>query len=330
MKIERHKTAIVRRRLSKPVQLLLDDNLLKEEFSFFDFGCGRGEDIQYLGKLKFSAGGFDPFYSESEIIPSSIVNLGYVLNVIEDPTERKEILEKAYSLANDLLVVSVMIRDKTVYPTEIEYNDGIITSWNTFQKYYTQKEFKDYIESVLGKQAHIAGLGVIYIFKNDSWIERYINSRVTNASSEIGLKIKEEQRKEILSKWMSAYQELGRAPIAREFPEYKHIIKFFGTREKAIEAIRMEVDQETFLENSKRRREKLIVSICKKIIKNNGAPKWKDLNYDEQTEVKLFYSSFQEVLDIAMQELKSLAELSVVSKYINRSTVGKILPDDIV
>ena len=42
---------------------------------------------------------------------ADVVNLGYVLNVIEDPAERQETLASAWSLARRLLVVSALIGD---------------------------------------------------------------------------------------------------------------------------------------------------------------------------------------------------------------------------
>jgi hypothetical protein len=41
------------------------------------------------------------------------VNLGYVLNVIEDPAERSATLAKAYGLTNETLVVAVRV-DRTL------------------------------------------------------------------------------------------------------------------------------------------------------------------------------------------------------------------------
>jgi len=46
--IQRHKTAIRRGDFSRPVKCLLRDGLLGKEVSFFDYGCGRGEDVELL------------------------------------------------------------------------------------------------------------------------------------------------------------------------------------------------------------------------------------------------------------------------------------------
>ena len=46
--IQRHRTAMVRYHLSQPVTLLLRHGLLAEGKSFFDYGCGKGDDLSGL------------------------------------------------------------------------------------------------------------------------------------------------------------------------------------------------------------------------------------------------------------------------------------------
>src|SRR5437762_3386813 len=49
--VERHRTAIKRYDLSKPVKQLLERGLLKKTDTFFDYGCGHGMDIEALQHL---------------------------------------------------------------------------------------------------------------------------------------------------------------------------------------------------------------------------------------------------------------------------------------
>ena len=57
--------------------------------TFFDYGCGRGEDIELLAAEGVTCGGWDPAYRpEAPRQEADVVNLGYVINVIEDPEER--------------------------------------------------------------------------------------------------------------------------------------------------------------------------------------------------------------------------------------------------
>ncbi|NJN30159.1 MAG: DNA phosphorothioation-associated putative methyltransferase [Synechococcales cyanobacterium RM1_1_8] len=152
--IDRHRAAIHRNALSKPVRLALEAGLLTPETRFFDYGCGHGGDIKRLSQKGFTSNGWDPYYRPNQPPQAAdIINLGYVINVIEDPQERHQALLQAWSLTNHLLIVSaqVLIDDRS--RGLVAYEDGIITSRNTFQKYYEQEELKAYIDQVLASAA---------------------------------------------------------------------------------------------------------------------------------------------------------------------------------
>ena len=52
------RTAIRRTALSRPVALALDDALVHEERTFFDYGCGRGDDLLRLHKMGITVSGW--------------------------------------------------------------------------------------------------------------------------------------------------------------------------------------------------------------------------------------------------------------------------------
>jgi hypothetical protein len=105
--VDRHRTAIARSDLSRPVALVRGDGLLTPETTFFDYGCGRGGDLHRLAVLGHNVAGWDPvFRPDGEIRPSDIVNLGFVINVIEDPIERAQALLRAWTLTRSVLVVA--------------------------------------------------------------------------------------------------------------------------------------------------------------------------------------------------------------------------------
>ena len=140
--------------------------------TFFDYGSGLGKDIQYLRTKKIDATGWDPFYAPSaEKKRADIVNLGYVLNVIERPEERQQTLIDAFDLANQLLIVSVRVDKAIGYE---EFGDGQITSRNTFQKIFGQIEFRDYVQSVLGHKLHMESMGIGYVFKDKTLESTYL------------------------------------------------------------------------------------------------------------------------------------------------------------
>ncbi len=60
--VARHKTAIKRQSFSLPVKCLLRDGLLDSSRTFFDYGCGHGQDVAMLSDMAFGASGWDPVH----------------------------------------------------------------------------------------------------------------------------------------------------------------------------------------------------------------------------------------------------------------------------
>src|SRR5260370_41117160 len=71
--------------------------------------------------------------------PADLVNLGFVLNVIEEPRERVQVARRAYSLAKQCLAVAVIVVGKSDTTGYRPFRDGFLTGRNTFQKYYRQE-----------------------------------------------------------------------------------------------------------------------------------------------------------------------------------------------
>ena len=109
LEIHRHRTAITR----YDIKTREDDPRIWTVANWrnlFGSGCGLGADVRVLRELGHSATGWDPVHApDSNKTAADVVNLGYVLNVIEDPAERLETLASAWALTRRLLVVSTMI-----------------------------------------------------------------------------------------------------------------------------------------------------------------------------------------------------------------------------
>lgn len=56
-KIHRHRTALVRREISKPMKTLIELGQLRRGDSFFDYGCGHGSDVDAVAKLGYDSSG---------------------------------------------------------------------------------------------------------------------------------------------------------------------------------------------------------------------------------------------------------------------------------
>ena len=179
--IQRHRTAIDRNKLSAPMQSLLRHNYLQGQHVIFDYGCGKADDLSILRENGIEASGWDPVYQPDEQKKSSdIVNLGFVINVIENQQERKTTLQQAYKLANKILVISAMLGGESITSQYKKYGDGVVTSRNTFQKYYTQKELKDFIASALNEEPVAVGPGIFYVFKDEIEEQNFLVQRQTS------------------------------------------------------------------------------------------------------------------------------------------------------
>jgi hypothetical protein len=248
--IERHKTAMTRYDLSKPVKTLLEYGMLKAEATFFDYGCGQGSDVRGLQALGHTAEGWDPVHRpEVAKREADIVNMGYVLNVIEDPAERLEALVDAYRHARRLLVVSGLIQETVESDRAAQYRDGIVTKRNTFQKFFEQQELQQYIEDALESTAVPVALGVFYVFRDPADQQDFLSARSrraidwTQISARLGLggprtmwKALYDSHKDLLEGFGKVALTLGRFPAQSEFDRLSEVDEQLGSAKRALRA----------------------------------------------------------------------------------------------
>ncbi len=246
--IKRHKTAIDRYSLSTPVQSLYRHNYLNGEYTFFDYGCGKGDDLNIVADLGVIAAGWDPVYrSDEKVKKADIVNLGFVINIIESPSERTQTLKKAYSLSKKILVASVMLGSESITSKFKSYGDGVVTSRNTFQKYYTQNEFREYLEDSLGESAIAVGPGIFYIFRDKIEEQQFLIDRqrqrknwkkISYTDSPDRLKIKQKafyaRHKDLLDDFWANCLEFGRLPLNSEYKKSEKLRAACGSLQKAL------------------------------------------------------------------------------------------------
>lgn len=241
--IERHKAAIVRHSLSKPVRLALEAGLFPPETTFFDYGCGHGGDVSRVHRQGYASTGWDPYYQpQIPLTRADIVNLGYVLNVIEDASERREALIRAWELTQQALIVSAQVLVCDRAQDTVVYGDGIITSRNTFQKYYEQEELKAYIDQVLNVGSIPVALGIYFVFRAQAQAESFRASRFRSraATPKIRLSVQRfEAYRERLQPLMDFYTNRGRLPQADELSpkDLKPLQAEFGSLRRAFSVI---------------------------------------------------------------------------------------------
>lgn len=316
--IERHKTAIDRYSLSQPMQILAKHSYLSGELSILDYGCGKGDDLRELEAHGIDAIGWDPIYRpDGDVFNSDIVNLGFVLNVIENKTERDETLLRAWSYADKLLIVSVMIAGERHIEQFQAYKDGIITSRNTFQKYYSQGEFRTYIEDIIGESAIAVGQGIFVIFKDKIeeqlfLIERQHIRRAWKQKTQ--REIKQHQpniKKDLIGKHLELFTDfwktsldLGRIPANSEFEFSEQIRRIAGSHNKAHTALLNHFGPELFQEARQKRKEDLLVYFALgQFEKRKTQSKMPD---SLKRDIKAFFNSYNSALNESREILFSV------------------------
>lgn len=346
MIVKRHKTAIKRNKLSRPVNILVESGLVRPDSSFFDYGCGHGQDLEILEKNGFvSLQGWDPFFRpEADKKKASVVNLGYVLNVIENPNERKDALLSAFELAEDVLCISVMTKAQKSYEGT-EYNDGVLTSLNTFQKYFEQSEIKNYIESLLDRDAIAVEPGIFLVFKNEinkiSYLEQRYRRPVFLEVTRLDPITKERTRVRVfkpkleeLIKDSPDFEDVlnfvlqhGRIPFAEESSSYQGLLGDFKSKRKIENLIYDNIDEEALLDVRARRVEELLVFFALRRFDRKGFPKKTEIPLTLSYDIQSFFKNYKELQDNATALLFALGNDKIMREAHKHITIGKVLPD---
>ena len=227
--------------LSRPVQQLLLDGLMDDGASFFDYGCGRGGDVRRLRELGHEAAGWDPAHAADEPKRrAQVVNLGYVVNVIEDVDERRQALRSAWELADEVLVVSGRLEWEVNGTPGRPFHDGWITTSGSFQKFFSQEELRSWIDGTLGEQSVAAAPGIFYVFRSEAAEQRLL-ARHARGETRNRLGIAEliyRRHQALLDSLAIWIDQNRRLPIAGEIEQSQELVDSFGSIRAAFAVLR--------------------------------------------------------------------------------------------
>ncbi len=330
MKTAAHRTAIVRGELSRPTRLALSAGVLREGETFFDYGCGKGEDVVGLRKLDFEAAGWDPnHWPEEQRIDADVVNLGYVVNVIEDPQERNVALTEAWRHAGRALVVSARLNNEARSITCGQpVGDGVVTGHGTFQKFYSQAELRAWIDSTLEVEAIAASPGIFVIFREEADANDYLirNRRRRSISVKISRadRIYDEHR-ETIDELVEFFTQRGRLPRRDESIDLQHRLRdAVGGLRRAWNVVRNITEGTDWEAITTGRCDDLLVDLA--LLKLNRRPNFMALPEATRHDIKEFFGSYKQATAEADQLLFSSGDTELVDETANAATVGKRLP----
>lgn len=266
----RHRTAIARSALSLPFQTLVHHGYLEPGVSVLDYGCGKGDDVRILGERGLNAFGWDPHYASSQPVGAAdVVNLGFVINVIETMDERAAVLQDAFSYTNRVLSIAVML-NREGRGNGQGFSDGVLTSRRTFQKYFEQQELIEFVKEALDVDPVAVAPGVVLAFRNPEDADNFRASRAINRSALEGLagrdrartkaerlRLEYEESQEQLDSVWQTWLEFGREPMVEEVEHFSDLIARFGSRKRVLSFLRRYHGEEALAEARARRHEDL-------------------------------------------------------------------------
>jgi DNA phosphorothioation-associated putative methyltransferase len=306
------------------------DGILTKDGWLFDYGCGRGDDLRILGAMGYEGSGWDPVHRpDNAAEPAAVVNLGYVVNVIENPQERSDALRRAWSLAEQVLVVSARLAaEASTISDASAFADGCLTSRGTFQKLFEQHELKNWLDQTLETSALPAGPGVFYVFRSEEARATFLASRqrrkiaIPRIARPLALY---EQRKDLLAPLMDFVTARGRLPADEEIPDAASIREIFGSLQRAFHVVEKATSAEQWDEITRERALDLVIYLA--LARFEGRPPFSRLSTDLQRDVKGFFSSYAQACREADDLLFSVGEPAVVDGACAASAIGKLTPE---
>ncbi len=107
-----------------------------------------------------------------------------------------------------------------------------LTGRGTFQKFFDQAELKSYLETVLETDAIPGGIGIFYLFKDETRRQQFLANCFRRREIAPRRRVSElrfEENRELLDAFMAAVSSLGRLPDIEEWPQAQAVVERFGS-----------------------------------------------------------------------------------------------------
>lgn len=326
----RHRTAIARGTLSRPVHLAVDLGLITTDSTFFDYGCGRGEDVTRMNAAGVQATGWDPhFKPEAKKTAAQVVNLGYVVNVIPDPAERRETVRDAWRLAERVLIVSARLdAERRNISAGRSHGDGFLTGHGTFQKFYKQSELRTWLEEALEAETIAIAPGIFAAFRNEADANELMLRCRKRRRHSVRVSRTDQiysEHRDSIDTLIEFFADRGRLPLKSEHSDLQQrLIDAAGSVRRAWRValkVTAGTDWEAIAEE---RRLDLLMELA--LLKLNRRPTFTRLPETTQHDVRGLVGSYRQATTEADQLLYSAGDPLVIATAADESAVGKRLP----
>lgn len=325
--VHRHRTAMHRGDVSRPIRLALETSIITPAASVFDYGCGRGEDLRRLETFGVQCAGWDPAFSPTaERVPADVVNIGYVVNVIEDPAERAAALRGAWALAGRVLIVAARLTNEMGAAAWSRCEDGYLTKRDTFQKFFEQQELREWIDGVLGVASVPAAPGVFYVFRDAELAQSYLASRFRRRTIVPRVRLPKasafDVHRELLAPLMDFVAERGRLPEPHELGERSApLLTEFRTVKRAFATVHAATGAEQWERITQERSQDLLVYLA--LARFGGRPGFQQLPEPLQLDLRALFGTYKRAIDQADELLFTAGRQEAVSRACAESPIGK-------
>ncbi len=329
--VERHRAALSRVTLSRPIERAADDQLIRAGAKVLDYGCGRGDDVARLRALGIDASGYDPaFFPDTPLITADVVNLGYVVNVIENAAERADALRRAHNLARGVLIVSARLASDSKRLRGDRFADGVVTTSRTFQKVYTQEELRQWIDSTLHVASIAAAPGVFYVFRDSDLEQEMLAARARRRLSAPSVRLADalfDAHRDVLNALAQFLQERGRLPRQDEHPSAEAAREAFGSTRRAFAVLRRVTGEEVWQGARLTRYEDTLVYVA--LARFSRRRKLSELPLPIQYDIKEFFGSYKAALAAGERLLFAAGDPERVAIACRAARVGKHTPSSL-
>ncbi|GAA2782105.1 DNA phosphorothioation-associated putative methyltransferase [Nonomuraea dietziae] len=271
--------------------------------------------------MNYSVAAWDPFYHpEDPPGTADVVLLTYVLNVIENPEERRKSLQDAWALTRTVLVVSSRLTWERAKVQGEQFSDGVLTRRRTFQRLFSPAELRSYVEDATGVRCVSAAPGIIYAFRSNETRLTYLARKIIPHANWLT----PEDPGTAVAAVVDYAERSGRLPKLEEIPsEFVGLLAHLRTTELQ-RIVKMSADPEKVHEGAKRSTLSTLLFLAVELFDGRGP--YSSLPLPIQLNIRAFFSTYKEACRRADRLLLKLRDDSYVHGAMRASSVGKLTP----